>query len=1108
MSGDYSRDTFDALRDYAGVFLQQGRAALDADWNEMVAIFERRMRAATVDTIGRAVVPLETPLGFQIQLSAGPALAIGRGRFYLDGMLLECHGDFDATTAVFDRGREDAEGLTPEGVLDELISPETGDFVPYDNQPYWPAPMPEPLPRADGPHLAYVVAWQREVTALEAPRLLEPALGGLDTTTRWQTAWQVRVLPTVGAGATCQTPDEQLTGWQAEIAPSTARLTTRTVEIDDPEDPCLVPPTDGYTGIENQLYRVELHSVGQNQTDARFKFSRENASVVASIESFASPADRITVQRIGRDEILRFRAGDWVEVTDDRRELHHRSGQMLRVSVVHEETREIVLEDTVAADLVPSGVGDDIPVNRRSRLIRWDQRGIVRDTDGNPWTDLDALASDGLVPVPPPGTVLVLESGITVAFSTAAQAHGGFREMDYWRFYARTAGTQIQELTQAPPDGIQRHYAKLAIVTFPNSRQDCRTFWPPTFEGEAECCGCTVCVTAESHNSGTLTIQAAIDSVPIQGGTVCLAGGVYLLQEPLTISGRASIKVEGQGALTLLNYQGAGGAVRITRSIDIQLERFSLIARSVASNAGGEAPDVAGVTSLHSALVTLRRLAVLAGGEGDIRRDSAIRLDGLAIATKIEECLALAPIAIGSAINDPPAGTTAPQSFLALAELRMTDNILFGARDGIRLAGLAVNAAGAVIERNLILGGESAANIAWFEAPTGSTAIAANTAVAGQTALVLGVTDLRLQDNDISAGGEGDGVVLASNFAPLFPGDAQIIGNRIGNLGGAGLRIGSNLRSLMVKRNVIRNCGQAAIAATGKQDVAYAAIDNNVMEDVAAGTQQSAAAVVLTRVREGLVAGNRVQGVGEGSPPALTFAGIAAYGVGAISLEQNHIGAIGPDSAASPAIGIWARQPYFQVSARGNRISGAIGENPSLNRTLAWTGIQVGDVPMNSASASSFENLTPASVPGLAEDDLLFSTVGGQVWALTAESLAAIGTERERQITISGNQLYHAGETNRALVFVQDLFLSTVAFTDNQCRLQAAGATSAIVSINAPRIMASNNAVRRNSDQDAMHLTVGEAGAATVVGNITYGNIRVFPGGLNPPFEALNLVSS
>ena len=264
MSGDHSRDSFDALRDYAGVFLQQGRPVLDADWNEMVKVFERRIRAGTVDTIGRAVVPRETLHGFEIRTTAGGSLEIGRGRFYLDGMLLECHGaaNFPGSgnttmdDPVFDRARDGTDG--PEGVLNEPISPASGDFLAYEDQPYWRTP--DSMPEGNGPHLVYLVAWQREVTPLEEPKLLEPALNGIDTTTRWQTVWQVRVLPDVGQSANCDTPEDQLSNWQTTIAPSTARLTTATVDVDDPEDPCLVPPTDGYTGLENQFYRVQLHA--------------------------------------------------------------------------------------------------------------------------------------------------------------------------------------------------------------------------------------------------------------------------------------------------------------------------------------------------------------------------------------------------------------------------------------------------------------------------------------------------------------------------------------------------------------------------------------------------------------------------------------------------------------------------------------------------------------------------------------------------------------------------------------------------------------------------------------------------------------------------------
>src|SRR5918993_1440826 len=103
MGGDYSRKSFNALRDFAGVLMQQGHPTLDADWNEFVAIVERRLRAETVDIIGRAVVPKETPTGFQIVAAAGPQLTIGRGRMYVDGLVAENHGLIGPANApIFD----------------------------------------------------------------------------------------------------------------------------------------------------------------------------------------------------------------------------------------------------------------------------------------------------------------------------------------------------------------------------------------------------------------------------------------------------------------------------------------------------------------------------------------------------------------------------------------------------------------------------------------------------------------------------------------------------------------------------------------------------------------------------------------------------------------------------------------------------------------------------------------------------------------------------------------------------------------------------------------------------------------------------------------------
>ena len=58
MGGDYTRFTFDPVKDYSAVLNQQGRVGLDADWNELIEITDRRWRAETIDIIGRCVVPM------------------------------------------------------------------------------------------------------------------------------------------------------------------------------------------------------------------------------------------------------------------------------------------------------------------------------------------------------------------------------------------------------------------------------------------------------------------------------------------------------------------------------------------------------------------------------------------------------------------------------------------------------------------------------------------------------------------------------------------------------------------------------------------------------------------------------------------------------------------------------------------------------------------------------------------------------------------------------------------------------------------------------------------------------------------------------------------
>src|SRR3954468_3509120 len=130
MSADVSRVRFDPLRDFAGVVLQQGRLLLDADFNEYVALLDRRLRGETGGLAsfgpepghaGVSWVARQTPDGFRVTASGGK-LAIGRGRMYVDGLLAENHG-------------------RPANGFDPLLGERTGTAdTPYDNQPYWPTP--------------------------------------------------------------------------------------------------------------------------------------------------------------------------------------------------------------------------------------------------------------------------------------------------------------------------------------------------------------------------------------------------------------------------------------------------------------------------------------------------------------------------------------------------------------------------------------------------------------------------------------------------------------------------------------------------------------------------------------------------------------------------------------------------------------------------------------------------------------------------------------------------------------------------------------------------------------------------------------------------------
>lgn len=1081
MGVDLSRIRSNPLLDFAGVELKQGGVVLDADFNELVAMVDRRLRAAASDILGRGTVSSTTPDAFKLSVVAG-ALMIGKGRLYADGLLAENHGavSTDPAKKLFDPLMAEANFADP---------------IAYSAQPY--LPNPPALPRA-GRHLVYLDVWERELTYLERPDLVEPAVG-VDTSSRMQTVWQVRVLESDAGRADCGSPDEDVAGWPALIAPSTGRLTTGTFEVPPETDPCELPPSGGYRGLENQTYRVEIHDPGDPGGAATFKWSRENASVGSRVASMVS-ATELELQTLGRDGVLRFNTGDWVEIVDDVREFSQRGGEIRRITV-NEAARRITFTPALPAEMIPAAFPNStFPRDRNLRVRRWDQKGKVLRTGPGGTTpqfqDLDAVGSTGVINVPVAGTTLLLENGVTVSFALLGTK--AFRAGDYWVFAARTADVSVELLDNAQPRGIHHHYARLGIwdvgaVTV----TDCRTPWPP--RGERHDCSCTECVTAESHASGTLTIQAAVDRVRDTGGTVCLGVGQYQLKEPVLLNGARAVRILGEGAATLIVTPG--GAFSISSGIALAIEDLAILSLGRAS-----------AISVRTAFgLSLQRLIIAVLGGSDAT-GAAIALAGVVIGATIRDNAIIAPVAVQA--TDPAAtptrGTNPPPSQMLLsAALRIEDNVLWCERQGVALEGRVMHLMITRIVGNEILGCRLGAITALgLCGPGASMRVAGNSVSVSGPGITAGVDGLWIEGNKLVATPQranhqpdGAGIRLRTGLDPTGANQCQILSNQISGFAGAAIAIQSPTRELIVKLNIIERCGNG-IVSEDEAKSANVAIENNHVSDIGtAGDEQSGFVVGIGVLRAdvAMVAGNTICRIGQQSVRAPLRAGIAAASVQRLHVSGNDITGVAPAGEyIGLGAGVMLRAPYAQAEVTLNHV-----ERDDLldseDARSSWFALLV-DEPLDERFVSRIGTYAAVRI-----DEARTLVFGAKrPYAVTAPAVtdaAGAAVARGASASVLGNVLAARGSTPAV-----DLAASgDCLFNDNRCELRGSGGAIAVRITSGATIV---NANRVRGGKASIQL-LGNAKRIAVVGNITTGAIVVgaIPPGatLPPPWDALNV---
>ncbi|HWJ72325.1 MAG TPA: DUF6519 domain-containing protein [Kaistia sp.] len=1056
MANDFSRVRLDPLLDFAGVELKQGAVMLDADANELTAILDRRLRALASDVLGRSRVSATTPDAFEITLSgAGPV--IGKGRLYVDGLLAENHGA--VSPAAADR------------IFDPLMGePQFAGPIAYAAQPYFPAPPA--LPTA-GRHLVYLDVWNREVTHLERPELVESAIG-VETTSRLQTVWQVRVTADVGTDTTCATPDEAVPGWDDIIAPSTGVLTTGTFEVAPVDDPCELPPTGGYRGLENQLYRVEVHDGGQPGAGATFKWSRENASVGSRVASMIS-ATELQLETLGRDDVLSIKTGDWVEIIDDAREFAQASGEMRKVTV-DPDTRRLQFAPALPAAMLPGSFpNNEFPDARNLRVRRWDQARRIFRTGPNGTTvevqDLDAAGSAGVIAIPDANTTLLLENGVTVRFASTGER--GFKPGDYWVFAARTADASVEILDAAPPRGIHHHYARLGIWDVGAATvTDCRNDWPPE-GGDGHDCSCTACVTEASHADGSFTIQDGVNRAAETGGTVCIGPGQFPLREPVRLSGVRSVLVKGQGPATVL--ASASGAFLIQNSIAVGVEDLAVL--SV-----GNRPTI---TVQSAARLSLRNLIVVALDVTGDSRSSAIALEGALIEAAIHDNIVFSEI--GVLANDPtaPRNQDAQEPMLLAAALSIRDNLLLCSQRAIALDGRVLHMFATAITGNHALASTVAAISALGVGLAGSQmSIAGNFISAPGAGIRSSCEGLWITDNKLRNGVDNSdtaGIAIERGLARAGTAMAQILANQIDGYGEAGIRVSAPVRDLIIKLNIIAACGNG-ILAIGHSDGGAMSIENNHLRDIdmrQRGEGGTVSGISVVRAPSANIAGNTLRAVGTLSETARLRTGVLTVGVERARVRDNEAIAIGPTGdALGRTGGIVFSAPLREFEVQHNRIE---RDARILNQEGGgdWVALLIRDGGEVSSTVGTFTTVNLQNGRAL--------VLGAAGEAFVAD--LAVADDRRPSGSVLGNTFISRG--NQLAV---EISAHHCLFGGN--RVEARLNQKEAVALRAQTAVVSNNHV--DGGEASIRL---EAKVATVVGNITSGVITNVPG----PFVPLNL---
>jgi Family of unknown function (DUF6519) len=533
MKGDFSQWYFDPDDNFNGVLHQQGKVLLDSDWNAQTRILNDWHETAAQDIIGSGVaaVPADTPDAFQVTQAKVTnvkgkdrvALTLFPGRLWADGLLVYLPGK----TPVF----RIADYLQPP-IQDPAASETSSDEVTHD--------------------AVILEVWQEAVNGFQIPsKLIEPALGGPDTTERIHTVFALRLFR-LAKGETCESIQDQL----QDNFDSKGKLTASLQPPIVLQKNCPVVEGGGYTGFEHQLYRIEIAQVN-DATTSMFKWSQFNGGLV------------------GRGKLSEGK----VEITANLPAIESSGLSEFYLEAIEYDSELGYWKVTYGAKVTLNGNQLELPTT--GAIF-----GEIPASSSNSvffrlWNDIRRI-SDFISATP-----TALQDGIRLEFE--APDPGKYSPGDYWTFTVRAGEISNPSplIDAQPPAGIHYHRVPLAELNWNDRKnitfdaqqiEDCRKVFPPLTRQKG-CCSFTVGDGQFSYGDFN-DLETALQHLPARGGEICLLKGLH--RATVEINEKRNIKIKGCDKHTQVIPKGAADAFifRVIDSQCIALEHMDLITLS------------------------------------------------------------------------------------------------------------------------------------------------------------------------------------------------------------------------------------------------------------------------------------------------------------------------------------------------------------------------------------------------------------------------------------------------------------------------------------------------------------------------------------------------